>query len=427
MQTLDNENGIIQVINNEYIVNYLNHLQSEGIETLNNVIEETNIENNSENDTQNIVLPKKRVRIKKKKLIIDLTDIKEYEENSIDDRELISKIKKKNNKINNEEVKNKKLTLENYETLLTYNYKVDYLRKQCIQYKLLKSGNKDELKKRLYDYYKDSINPIKIQRIYRGYMQRRINKLRGPAYKDRGICINDSDFYTMDDMKEIPYYQFYSFKDSDNFIYGFDLISLYNLMEKNKGEKAKNPYNRNELSEEVKEEVIKLIKLSKIMKLPLNIEIKEEKIDPKKKLELRVLDLFQQMNSYGNYAHAEWFWELDRNQQIRFARELQDIWDYRAQLSNITKIHICPPVGNPFMGTPYNYNTGGQHGLYTLTIDGIIKYNIQIIENMIKNGVDIDSRTLGSFYVLAALTIVSQNARNALPWLYESVMIQLPY
>jgi hypothetical protein len=45
---------------------------------------------------------------------------------------------------------------------------------------------------------------------------------------------------------------------------------------------------------------------------------------------------------------------------------------------------------------------------------------VQIIENLVKSAVDIDNKTLGSFYVLTALTLVSQPAREAMPWLYEA-------
>ena len=31
-----------------------------------------------------------------------------------------------------------------------------------------------------------------------------------------------------------------------------------------------------------------------------------------------------------------------------------------------------------------------------------------------------DARSLGTYYVLGTLTIVNQQAANALPWLYES-------
>jgi len=40
---------------------------------------------------------------------------------------------------------------------------------------------------------------------------------------------------------------------------------------------------------------------------------------------------------------------------------------------------------------------------------------------MVKSGHTNDNRSLGAYYVLAALTLVSDEARNSLPWLYQSV------
>ena len=47
---------------------------------------------------------------------------------------------------------------------------------------------------------------------------------------------------------------------------------------------------------------------------------------------------------------------------------------------------------------------------------------VSIIERMVKRGVSREDQCLGAFYVLATLTIVNQNARDALPWLYEAVL-----
>ncbi len=45
-----------------------------------------------------------------------------------------------------------------------------------------------------------------------------------------------------------------------------------------------------------------------------------------------------------------------------------------------------------------------------------------VFENAIYSGIDEDYRKLGAFHVLSALTLVSRGAREAMPWLYESVM-----
>ena len=317
--------------------------------------------------------------------------------------------------------KKEELTLSNYNTLLVVKYKMDELKKLCTRYKISKGGNKDDLTKRLYEYCKNSIGPLKIQKVFRGFLNRKLHKLQGPALKNRKICTNDTDFFTMDDMIEIPTTQFYSYRDKDDFVYGFNIVSLYNLILK-EGSRAKNPYNRSEFDTNVKENVLSMIRISKLLKIPIEIELKNEVMDPAKRLELKILDLFQTMNSYGNYANSEWFSDLSRNSHIRFARELVDIWNYRALLTMAKKQEICPPHGTPFLGTPYFTNVASNTTLNNFSLETIVKYNIQIIENLVKSAIDIDNKMLGTFYVLSSLTLVSQQARDAMPWLYESVV-----
>ena len=47
---------------------------------------------------------------------------------------------------------------------------------------------------------------------------------------------------------------------------------------------------------------------------------------------------------------------------------------------------------------------------------------IGFMENMVNNGTDAAHKSLGAMYVLASLTLVSYEAREAVPWLYQSVM-----
>jgi len=99
---------------------------------------------------------------------------------------------------------------------------------------------------------------------------------------------------------------------------------------------------------------------------------------------------------------------------IRLVREIRDIFEYRANLSNLVKRQICPPNGNPFHGI--NIATLVQKNRKILQIN--ILY---IMENLISKGINSDSKALGALYVLAALTLVSHGAATALPWLYQSV------
>jgi hypothetical protein len=333
-----------------------------------------------------------------------------------------TKFEERNNVKKGKAVKKcEELSIHNYGTLLVVKYKMDELKKLCTRYKISKGGNKDDLTKRIYEYCKNSVGPLKIQKVFRGFLCRKLHKMQGPALMDRKICTNDTDFFTMDDMAEIPTTQFYSYRDEDDFVYGFNIVSLHNLIQK-EGITAKNPYNRNEFDKKIKENVLNMIRLSKVLKIPIEIELKNEVMDPAKRMELKILDLFQTMNSYGNYANSEWFADLPRNLHIRFARELVDIWNYRALLTGAKKQEICPPHGSPFLGTPYFTNTANNTTLNNLSNETVVKYNVQIIENLVKSAVDIDNKMLGTFYVLSALTLVSQPARDAMPWLYDAVV-----
>ena len=102
----------------------------------------------------------------------------------------------------------------------------------------------------------------------------------------------------------------------------------------------------------------------------------------------------------------------------RFLRELIDIWQYRAQISNETKRKINPEHGDPFFTVNLNV-------LCHKCFEVLQKRILDIIEIFVTKGEDRDSKSLGTYYVLGALTTVSQNAATSLPWLYESFVQNL--
>ena len=221
--------------------------------------------------------------------------------------------------------------------------------------------------------------------------------------------MNDVDFLTMEKLSDIPKTQFFSFQDEDGFIYGFDSLSFYQLTVINKI--RVNPYTRSKFKQKTIEDFHKLIEITTYLKLPLNTVIQEDEITPIQAQELKIVELFQTINSLGNYANYEWFIKLDSFKLIKFVKELNDIWTFRSQISESVKHNICP-AGDPFR----RITTFKSTRTYDI-IEGVLP----IIETMITTGIDKDSKTLGSYYVLCALTLVSYDASIALPWLYQSV------
>jgi hypothetical protein len=305
--------------------------------------------------------------------------------------------------------------INEYNNIYGYNYNLQHLKSIAKIHKLKISGNKEELLKRLFCFFRLSTFAIKIQKLFRGSILRNYIFYHGPAVYKREKCINQSDFLTMEELKDLNCCQFFSYEDTDGFIYGFDVISLYNLIIKNKPT-PKNPYNRMDIPENVFYNIKKFIRLSRILKFPVNLNINDisDVIPLKKTLELRILDLFQNIDSLGNYSNAQWFLSLNRFQLFRFMSEIVDIWNYRAQISIETKRSICPPLGEPFRNLSL-INMNSQTDL-----DIIRKIILEVLEKLVNTGVDRDSRTLGSYYVLGALTLVNDTASQSLPWLYQS-------
>ena len=76
----------------------------------------------------------------------------------------------------------------------------------------------------------------------------------------------------------------------------------------------------------MKRKLRKVIKLSNLLKIPVETKIKEEIISPFKTFELNVISTFHKIDELGNYTDYKWFYDLDKQQLIRYIRELHDIW-----------------------------------------------------------------------------------------------------
>ena len=303
---------------------------------------------------------------------------------------------------------------EDYEKLKQCKYQKNFLKDVCKHYKQKVSGNKQELVARLYNHLRLSSIIVKIQRYWRKYLLNLYNNLRGPGKFFRKLCINETDFLSMENVNSIPYNNIYTYKDDTCQIYAFEIASLYNLFKKGNS-KTTNPYNRKKFPPHVRDDLKRILRICKIFGDKIDVSIEEiEQISLADKLKFRTISLFHEIDSLGNYTDSKWFNNLDRTMLINFIRELADIWNYRAQLPNRVKQEICPPHGNPF----------GRMHLTTLSLLSLIQLKgiaLNVAELMVKSGINETNRILGANYVLCALTLVSEDAASSLPWLYQSV------
>ena len=303
-------------------------------------------------------------------------------------------------------------TYKDYELLYENNYTINELKTIGQFFKVKwKSKLKNDIMNEAGKYLKNSYYANKIQKCWRKHIVQKFNITQGPAIFNRVLCNNVEDFLTTEVMKDISYYFFISFRDKDDFVYGFNIISLYNLIIKNN---PTNPYTRNPFTKEFVSIINQRIIYNRVFKQTQHFIHDEAPIHT---IDHKLMALFQKIDSLGNYTQHEWITNLDNIKLRRFILELYDIWNHRAQLANEIKYMICPPNGSPFLNIPIqniNYN----HNIDKEQLKHLI---CDVISRLINTAVSQDNQALGAYYVLTALTLVSPDAAEAMPWLYYSV------
>tara|TARA_B100001094_G_C18181208_1_gene800999 strand:+ start:1710 stop:2810 length:1101 start_codon:yes stop_codon:yes gene_type:complete len=322
--------------------------------------------------------------------------------NSINENIILKDINTISNKYNNVSLINyikKDLHKFNKSNLISSSIKLN------INYK---NKNKSQIINEFYSYYLNRYDKYIyfIQDYYRFYLYKKINKLKGPALYNRSLCNNTTDF-NLSDINTIPNKYFFSYKDNDNFIYGFELNSIYKMLNEYE---CINPYNRKPFSKKTINDINTLYKLIYIYNNNIS-----KIILSKKSINLRVTDIFQTMDKLGNYTNISWFFDLNRNKLRLFYRELEDIWNYRLSLTLEQKKQIIHPNGILFtipLSTIYNISCKNQ--LQSICIN--------IMNKLVTKGINDDCKKQGCYYILMALTIVNPDTANALPWLANSVI-----
>ena len=337
-------------------------------------------------------------------------------------------------------------------------YKIVELKQIAKSNKLRVSGSKTILIDRIHSFFDTTMKCTRIQSQFRGYIVRTSIILRGDGYRCRKSCVNENDFYSMEPLHEIPSEYFFTFKSNDNkFIFGCNIVSLLHLI--NNKTEVKNPYNREIIDNSIIKNILKLYNIIKILfgkpedapnintsaiiaihnnmirgrtrhsrehiQTPTTHFILSDEIVTERSAKLyamrakpqmiRIQELFMEIDQLGNYTNYMWFLSLERREYIRLYRTLYDIWTYRGRLSREMKYKICA-VEDPFQEIHRE-----RIYLHDTPIERLREICLKIFEHLVYCGVDEEHRKIGTLHALSALTIVSNSARDSMPWLYESL------
>lgn len=209
-------------------------------------------------------------------------------------------------------------------------------------------------------------------------------------------CNNSEDFYSYDPIDQIDPFYFYSYKDSKQFRWGFDIRSLMKLIHLS----YPNPYTTEPIPEDIIQEVKSKVNL---LKQDSKYEELEDIIERNRKeaIKQKVVDLFSDIELCGYSCQIHWFFNLRGKKLKELYKQLEDMWNYRSQLSQERKDQICPPDGRIFTTSVvevFNYNC--KEDLQELIVNDVIRF---------KNATSESDKKLGYMYFIICLSIVSRD------------------
>ena len=284
------------------------------------------------------------------------------------------------------------------------DYKLCELKNYCNTHisKLPSKSKKDDYFKKVSEYCKNhkelSKNnlPIKIiqSHVRRWLITHNLTK-RGSAYLNRKLCNNNEDFYTYEPIHEINSMYFFSYKDTQGNYWGFDVRSLKKLIDMNYG----NPYTTENIPDSVKEKINRLV--YHLDNSNVNTVINTEVVsDRRAAVKQKYVDIFAQMEYVGWSCDVRWILDLNSSKLKRLYRELEDIWNYRANLPNSTKRLIIPPDGRLCVMPVHDFN----HCSTKVELQEILASEISKIGTATNSG----NMNLGYMYFIIALSYVSR-------------------
>jgi len=289
---------------------------------------------------------------------------------------------------------------------------------------------------------------LHIQRVVRGFFARIFVHSRGLSLREK--CVNESDFCTLDAIRDIPSVLFFGYRDSSGFAHGFNLLSFVSLVCASREKlQVLNPYTREPIpwhiiwTANAVHRVSRLLFARHLPPLVDDTPLLTESVPIMRRgspahqrgslaqqqrarthvsalrrfsLEEREQHLFTEIELLGNHSRPEWFGELNAIEHMHMYNIMFDLWMHRLGLSNAIRRRICP-LGNPFVGSTPLRST--QNDAFSETMRESCVF---VIENMVMSGTEREYRKLGALYFLMALTCVRSSARESMLWLHEAIV-----
>lgn len=322
------------------------------------------------------------------------------------------------------------------------NYKLEDLKIFAKQRRLKITGKKQDLQYRLFGFYVLFPAAMKIQARVRGNYARKLMSLHGPAFKNRSLCVNTTDFYLLEELTNIPFHYFFSYRENNGFVYGFHIVSFYHLI-KEQPSSALNPYTREHIDPNVIRDFYTLyihlrqrecLKNSDSELPPLSVDaIASQQINliqhqrrerlqqrlletSRQTYDVRIRNILSNFDSGGHYSIArlvEIFCNLTSSQQIDYLVSLETIWRFRSGLSERVRSQLN------ILNQRIFYAEDLLRRLSENRQRSLMHYMLRSIEMIYWFTHGTRLAHVSEYFILGALTMISREAGDMLPVIRE--------
>ena len=240
-----------------------------------------------------------------------------------------------------------------------------------------------------------------IQSVFRGWNIRRRSKPN-----------NIEDCGTLERLLEVRIEYYIQYQDTtDNLWYGFDIRTLESILE---SKHPVNPYNTKDLKSNNKLMANYAHKKSFILDSKRKMSHDSPKLTESQRFSQFAVRVFQKFDELGQYTDTEWFTTLSIEQLKHFYHLANDMFDYRAQLTDEMKKNI---VKNGLIFHNFKSTLSKFRNVHIRILQVEI---LREMERVVDEGVDKEFKILGMNLILSALVEVSHRASLALPHLVQS-------
>ena len=255
---------------------------------------------------------------------------------------------------------------------------------------------------------------VKLQKCIRVYASSFIDRVHGVAWKNRGICNNTTDFYSLDELGDVPEQFFFSFRDTvDGLVYGFHIESFINYIEQNTddGDVLLNPYNRCPIPGKVIKYAHRLWNYlvgHHMESNNINLDANEaDDLPPETRWLNRTVRIFQKLGMLGFQTNTDWIMHSNMKTLKTIYTTILHYW-----ISTSTEQQHLVSQNIDVFPEAIVANVYGCRDKYYVIEQILVATNI-----LVSSGVSVADKCSGAIIVLMAISMVIPESAAYNAWL----------